>query len=79
MMFGYWSLGGMMWFWVIMIFGCGSWFFGFRPRRYWRYRSHRPYRHMRQDNPLNIASARLVRGEISFEEYERIKKALLDS
>ena len=79
MMFGYWPLGGMMWFWVILLFGCGSWFFGFRPRRYWRYRSYRPYRHMRQDDPLDIASARLARGEITFEEYVKLKKALLDS
>ncbi len=76
MMFGYWLLGGMMWFWVIMIFGCGSWFFWYRPRHY---RAYRPYRHMRQDDPLDIAAARLARGEISFEEYERIKKALIDS
>ena len=79
MMFGYWPLRDMMWFRVFLLFGCGYWFFGFRTRRYWRYRSHRPYSHMRGDDPLDIASARLARGEIYFEEYEKLKKALLDS
>ena len=78
MMYGYWPMGGM-WFWVFLIFGCGSWFLGFRPRRYWRYRSYRPYRQSGQDDPLDIASARLARGEITFEEDEKIKKAILDS
>jgi uncharacterized membrane protein len=34
---------------------------------------------MRGDDALDIASARLAKGEITFEEYEKLKKALLDS
>ena len=79
MMYGYWPMGGGMWLWVFLIFGCGSLFFWYRPRHYRRYRSFRPYGHIRQDDPLDIASARLARGEITFEEYEKIKKAILDS
>ena len=76
MMYGYWPMGGMMWFWVFLLFGCGYWVFGFRPRHFRRYR---PYRQMRQDDPLDYAAARLAKGEITFEEYEKIKKAILDS
>jgi uncharacterized membrane protein len=34
---------------------------------------------MRGDDPLDIASTRLAREEITFEEYEKMKKVLIDS
>lgn len=79
MMYGYWPMGGMSWIWMILLFGCGSLFFWYRPRHYRRYRSLRHYGYMRNEDPLDLASARLAKGEITFEEYEKIKKAILDS
>jgi uncharacterized membrane protein len=79
MSLGYWPIGGIMWFWIFLIFGCGSWVFGYRPWRYRRNRSYDSYRQTRHDNPYDIASARLARGEISYAEFEKIKKAILDS
>lgn len=74
MMFGYWPMGGMMWGWVLVLFGCGYLFYMYRPR-YHGYTRHRRY--SRIDDPLDIAAARLARGEITIEEYERIRNAIL--
>ncbi len=55
------------WFWLIMILGCG-WFFWWRPRP--RYR--RRYR----ETPLESARSRYAKGEISREEFEEILENL---
>ncbi|MCW4051340.1 MAG: SHOCT domain-containing protein [Candidatus Bathyarchaeota archaeon] len=70
-MFGYWGMGGMMWLWAILFFGCGGWlWWGYRPRYY------RGRRYMSMENPVEIARRRLARGKITLEEFERIKKAV---
>ena len=51
------------WFWLILIAGCG-WFFWWGPRP--RYR--RRYR----ETPLESARGRYARGEISGEEFEEM-------
>jgi uncharacterized membrane protein len=71
MMFGYFGMGWGMWFWIVMLFGCGWFFWGGwwpRPRRYRSYR--------RYEDPFEIARARYARGEITLEEYEAIRKTL---
>jgi len=68
-MWGGWGMGWMMWFWILILFGCGWYFFWWLPRPY-RYRR---YRRSRED-PLEIARRRLAEGEITPEEYEEIRK-----
>jgi uncharacterized membrane protein len=67
MMMWWWGTGMGSWFWLIMILGCG-WFFWWGPRP--RYR--RRYR----DTPLESARGRYARGEISREEFEEILENL---
>lgn len=55
------------WFWLILIAGCG-WFFWWGPRP--RYR--RRYR----ETPLESARGRYAKGEISREEFEEILENL---
>jgi len=73
MMWPMWGMGSMMWFWVFLILGVGYWFWWYGPRDYPR----RGYR--RQEDSLEIARARLARGEITLEEFEKIKEAILNS
>ncbi|MCK4978572.1 MAG: SHOCT domain-containing protein, partial [Anaerolineales bacterium] len=63
MMWPMWGMGGMMWFWVLLIFGVGYWFL-YGPRNYPR------RRHQNRVNPLELARARLARGELTLEEFE---------
>ncbi len=69
MMWPMWGMGPMMWFWVLLIFGVGYWFWWYGPRdipgRRFEYR----------EDPLEFAKARLARGEITLEEFEEIKRA----
>ena len=62
-----------MWIWPLILFGCGYWFwFGYRPRRYRRYRTNRV-------DPMEIARRRLASGEISSAEFEEIKRTLYEN
>jgi len=66
-MWNFWGMGWGMWFWVLVIVGVGYLFYiGSRPRA---------YRHERED-PLEVARLRLARGEITPEEFEKIKEIL---
>jgi uncharacterized membrane protein len=65
--------GGMWIFWLFLI-GLGFYFWGYGPRYYRRPRVHRY-----EDNPFEIARARLARGEITVQEYEEIIKTLKTS
>jgi putative membrane protein len=67
-MMWWWGTGGMSWMWIFLIFGCG-WFFW-----WWRPRSR--YRRGFNEAPLEIARRRYAGGEISREEYEDIRKNL---
>ena len=72
MMWPMWGMGSMMWFWVLLFFGVGYWFlFGPRviPRRRYEYK----------ENPLELARARLAKGEITIEEFEKTKEAIAHS
>ena len=73
MMWPMWGMGGMMWIWVLLFFGAGYWFWWYRPRGY----SSRRYRS--RETPLEIARARLAKGEITLEEFDEIKKAIQNS
>jgi len=73
MMWPMWGMGGMMWFWVLIIFGAGYWFWYYGPRDYSR------IRHRNTVNSLELAKARLAKGEITFEEFDEIKKAIMNS
>ena len=68
-----WGMGSMMWFWVLLIFGVGYWFWWYGPSNIPR----RRYEH--RDGPLELARARLAKGEITLEEFEEIKKAIQNS
>ena len=72
MMWPMWGMGGMMWFWVLLFFGMGYWFL-YGPRDI-----SRP-RHLNRVNPLEIARVRLAKGEITFKEFDEIKKAIQNS
>ena len=73
MMWPMWGMGGMMWLWVLLIFGAGYWFWWYRPQDIPR------RRYMSREAPLEIAKARLAKGEITFEEFDEIKKAVQNS
>ena len=51
------------WFWLIMVLGCG-WFFWWGPRP--------GYSRRLRETPLESARGRYARGEISREEFEEI-------
>ena len=71
-MFGYWPMGGMWWVLMLLI-GCGFWFWGYRPR-------YSPKRIINpRETPLELARVRLANGEITIEEFEKIKEAILNS
>jgi putative membrane protein len=73
MMWPMWGMGGMMWFWVLLIFGVGYWVWWYGPREI-----SRP-RHLIRVNPLELAKTRLAKGEITLDEFEEIKKAIQTS
>ncbi len=73
MMWPMWGMGGMMWFWVLLIFGVGYWFWWYGPRDIPRRRL------QNRVNPLELARARLARGELTLDEFEEIKKAIQTS
>jgi len=57
--------------WIFLIFGCGWFFWWWRPRP--------GYRRRFNETPFEIARRRYARGEISREEYEDIRKNLEES
>jgi uncharacterized membrane protein len=59
--------------WVILIFGLVYWFFWYGPRDYPR------RRYERRLDPLEHAKARLAKGEITLEEFEKVKEAIQNS
>ncbi len=66
-MWNFWGMGWGMWFWLLVILGLGFLFFS-RPFPL-------TYRYERED-PLEVARMRLARGEITTEEFERIRQTL---
>ena len=66
-MWDFWGMGWGMWFWLLILIGVGYLFY--------IYASPRPY-HYRREDPLEIARERLARGEITPEEFERIRETL---
>ena len=73
MMFGFWGMGWMMWFWVFLICGFGYWLWWYGPRGYPR------RRYEVREDPIELAEARLAKGEITLEEYKKIKEAILNN
>ncbi len=71
MMFGYWPMGSMMWIWLVIIGGLA--YLGYQWSRPLRYRSYPVQR-----DPLEIAKQRFARGEITSEEYEEIRRMLVE-
>jgi putative membrane protein len=72
-MFGPWGMGGGMWIWVILILGLAYVFWLYGPRSYPR-RRYEP-----REDPLEHAKARLAKGEITLEEFEKVKEAIQNS
>ena len=70
-MWGGSMMGWGMWLWIPLVLDCG-WFFFTWLSRYYR---HVPYDNVRED-PLEVAGMRLARGEITTEEYEKIRETL---
>ena len=70
-MWGGSGMGGDMWIWFLLFMGCGMFFLMWWPRPF----RFRPYRQFEED-PLKVARMRLAKGEITPEEYERIKKTI---
>lgn len=63
----FWGMGWWMIIWLPVLFAIG----------YGVYRvTYRPRSRRRRDDPLEIARIRLARGEISAEEFEKIKKKI---
>jgi uncharacterized membrane protein len=58
---------GGMWFWPLLLAGLGYlvWY-SYRPRR----------RRYINEDPVEVARMRLARGEITVEEFERIREAV---
>jgi uncharacterized membrane protein len=70
-MMWWWGTGGMPWMWVFIIFGCGWFFWWWRPRI--------GYRRVYADSPMEIVRRRYASGKISREEYEDLRKDLEES
>ena len=72
MMWPMWGMDGMMWFWIFLII-VGYWFWWYGPRDIPR----RRYRN--RVEPLELARARLAGGDITLDEFDKIKKAIQNS
>jgi putative membrane protein len=66
-MWNFWGMGWGMWFWLLVIIGIGYLFYMTTVPR--------TYRRPRED-PLEVARIRLARGEITAEEFEKIRETL---
>ncbi len=69
-MWNFWGMGWGIWFWILIIVGFSYLFYTTTIAR-----TYTP----RYETPLEIARMRLARGEITLEEFERIKESLEDS
>ena len=66
-MWNFWGMGWGMWFWLLVIIGLGYLFYTTTiPRA----------RGRRREDPLEIARMRLARGEITPEEFEKLRETL---
>jgi uncharacterized membrane protein len=66
-MWNFWGMGWSMWIWLVVIIGLGYLFYTtIIPRTYKR---------QRQD-PLELARMRLASGEITLDEFEKIKESI---
>lgn len=68
-MWNFWGMGWGMWFWLLILAGVGYLFYTIMVPRTYR----------RREEPLEVARIRLARGEITQEEFERIKETLENS
>ncbi len=70
-MWGGMGMGWMMWAWIPLLLGFGWFFF------WWLPGSNRigSPRHFRED-PLEVARMRLAKGEITPEEFERLRNTI---
>ena len=66
-MWNFWGMGWGMWFWLLVIIGLGYLFYTTTATR--------TYRSKRED-PLEFARMRLAKGEITLEEFEKIRETL---
>ena len=66
-MWNFWGMGWGMWFWLLVIVGFGYLFYTTTVPR-----THR----RRREDPLEVARMRLARGEITPEEFEKIRETL---
>jgi len=66
-MWNFWGMGWGMWFWLLVIVGLGYLFYTTTVPR--------TYRRQRED-PLEVARMRLASGEITLEEFEKIKESI---
>ncbi len=66
-MWNFWGMGWGMWFWLLIILGLGFLFFSRSLPLTYRYE---------REGPLEVARMRLARGEITSEEFERIRQTL---
>jgi uncharacterized membrane protein len=66
-MWNFWGMGWGMWFWLLLFIGVG----------YLIYVSSRPiFSQGRSVDPLKVARLRLAKGEITLEQFERIRDTL---
>ena len=66
-MWNFWGMGWGMWFWLLVIVGLGYLFYTTTVPRTFR---------TRRKDPLEVARMRLVSGEITLEEFEKIKESI---
>lgn len=66
-MWNFWGMGWGMWFWLLLLVGIVYLLYVSTRTRTYGYR---------RKDPLEVARLRLARGEITTEEYERIKESL---
>lgn len=66
-MWNFWGMGWGMWFWLLVLIGVGYLFYvSTLPRTSRR----------KREDPLEVARLRLARGEITPEEFEKIRETL---
>ena len=66
-MWNFWGMGWGMWFWMLVLIGVGYLFYVSYPSR---------ARRINREDPLEVVRLRLARGEITSEEFEKIRKTL---
>jgi len=66
-MWNFWGMGWGMWFWLLVLIGVGYLFYVSTLPRTSRWK---------REDPLEVARLRLARGEITPEEFEKIRETL---